>query len=326
MIKYIKPINTSFRTEFFLSLKDLKHGRIISLNFLESDESDQGSNDAASGDDYNDSNESSYCSIVDSCTREDIINGYIRINKIEKLIAPQILSDDIKLLISLFYRNLPYFNATIINEEQKRQLIKLLLQNGLFNSTQNVKFELLFDAKSNDYSAAKFHEICDNIADILVIFENTKGSIYGYFSRHPFIKSKPDPSWMGVDGFILFRLKSNVEQYPTANSHYRDISKTEPEVIINMNTPKVFNGDRSYSPGMIRYNEKEVPSTFIYPTLKIADKCNVKDSNLCHHNYEYRHLGIEICGTMEEVNTVNCLHAWSFTIENYQRHQQLDQK
>ena len=262
--------------------------------------------------------ESSYCSIPDNCIRIDIVNGYIRQNKIDQLIHPQILSNDIKSLISMYYRYLAHFNTTMIDENQKLQLLKLLIKEKLFNSVNNVKINLLFDAKSNNYSASKFHEICDNIPDILVIIQTTTGSIYGFFSRPPYQNDRLYLKYWSYNEktFVMFRLSSDIENYSNIDSMYRDTSKTKPGRTYNMNTPKVFTIDKGYT--TLQYDLNMGPCTFGVPMLKIADKCNRYQSNTCHHDYNYGDLGIEICGTMEEIGGINCWNSWAFTVDNYQ--------
>eukprot|EP01084_Bolivina_argentea_P293378 504549_1 len=264
--------------------------------------------------DTSDSNESeSYCSIPDNCIRTDIVFGYIHLT-IEPLLSSIVVPMDIKSLISIYYRYIPYFNASIINHQQKLTLIKLLIQKELFRSSNKFTFKLLFDAKTNNFSSQKFHEACDNKSDILVIIKNTTGSIYGYYSRFPFDKN--GPACAAGEDFMIFRLESDINEYSSANSMYRNMSRIDPEIISNMKIPKVF--DANFIAAAPEYDDKNGPSISGCPTIRIMDKCNIKDSNQCYHMYRQNFLGVEICGTMTETAEVNCLHSWSFTVENYQ--------
>jgi hypothetical protein len=51
---------------------------------------------------------------------------------------------------------------------------------------ENFEFKLIFDTENDGFTAAKFHEKCDLIENILVVVENTKSERFGGFTSLKF--------------------------------------------------------------------------------------------------------------------------------------------
>ena len=84
--------------------------------------------------------------------------------------------------------NLPEFNeesllekSTILQNSEEEKLIKDMISN--FKSK---KFRLLFRATRDGDSANKFHSICDNYKNLIVLIETIKGYRFGGFTSNKF--------------------------------------------------------------------------------------------------------------------------------------------
>jgi hypothetical protein len=57
---------------------------------------------------------------------------------------------------------------------------------------ENISLNLIFDTEKDGFTAAKFHEKCDLIENILVVFESTEGERFGGFTSLSFDTANKD--------------------------------------------------------------------------------------------------------------------------------------
>ena len=258
-------------------------------------------------DDYSEytSTEESECDIIHNCTRKDIVIAYIHyIETYFKLSIPHEITE----ICSSYFRYLPYINSEILRENEKHSLIKLFLDKQTYLSSKKMKFNLLFNAKQYDFSASKFHEICDNAGSVLTIIENNYGNVFGVYSSKAWDKSNKCDF---VQEFFIFKLRSLRKQF---SDHWHSDAK----IMYNLDKPKIFEPQWG---GYPEYLENYGPCFTGCAYIRIKDKCNKTNDNLCGHYYDRcgGNLGFEICGATELGGSgCNSLNEWDFTVINYE--------
>lgn len=70
--------------------------------------------------------------------------------------------------------------STIIWKEETKKILLNFFQNDTYFRIKEIKN--LYRASVYDFSAEKFHELCDGIPNTLVLVKNSKGSICGGFT------------------------------------------------------------------------------------------------------------------------------------------------
>eukprot|EP01084_Bolivina_argentea_P140233 246599_1 len=252
-------------------------------------------------------------SIMDNSIRNDIVFGFIRLH-IEKSLQ-LIIPDEIKSVCALYYRYYHYINSSILNESEKIELIKILLEQKVYKSTKKMTFNLIFNTENDGFSAKEFHSKCDDKNGTLTIIENDYGNVFGAYSWIPFTKiHKKCYDYYSTEDrpFFLFRIRCLKTEF-----EHNWWTPNRDGILTGLDKPKVF---RSTYGGHPEFGDKYGPS-FSSPLLmnfRILDNCNVEDENMCYHAYERGSLGFQLCGVDELGGGVNCWHQWYFKVRNYE--------
>eukprot|EP01084_Bolivina_argentea_P107765 192649_1 len=108
----------------------------------------------------------------------------------------------LKYLITAFSKHIIDSNILTISEDM--QFIQLL-QSQLSNIV-SINFKLLFRASEHNYSASKFHKLCDNHRPTLTIIKNEFNHIFGGYSS---IKWSSNNTSNEDTNSFLFLIRSN---------------------------------------------------------------------------------------------------------------------
>ena len=108
--------------------------------------------------------------------REMIVFYFIRKNF--EVVEQRLVPSELKYIIQQFAMNL--IESEIISMQQQSKFIDLLRNN--IKDIDDKKFILLYRASQNEYSASKFHELCDNYTPTLTIIKTNYGAICGGYT------------------------------------------------------------------------------------------------------------------------------------------------
>ena len=182
---------------------------------------------------------------------ELLVSYFIRIHILSKYSSMTIPSD-IQQLIQQFAEKC--MGSKIITDDEEHRFIQLLLSKkpSLFNEKE---FQLLYRASENDYSARKFHNLCDNKGATLVIVQSEFGNIFGGYTSIPWKTTKRD-------GEITFAKDETAFLFIIRND---DKPEEEPQIFDILEKKKM---------NAILYTNDCGPVFGNGYSLKITDKCN----------------------------------------------------
>ena len=109
----------------------------------------------------------------------------------------------IKYLISQFSDRIIASNILkILSIAQDLEFVQLLT-----TKLPSIKaLKLLYRASQNDYSANRFHKLCDNKGPTITIIKSNWGNIFGGYASMPWIST---PGWRMDENTFLFLIKSD---------------------------------------------------------------------------------------------------------------------
>ena len=192
------------------------------------------------------------------------------------------------------------FSRKLLSNKQDLGLYKLIS-----TKLSNIhRFNLLFRASDHEYSAAKFHEYCDNKGPTITIIQSNWGNIFGGYTSKSW---KSDNSMIRDENAFLFLIKSD------------DIS-------LESKCPLLLELQEFYVQWAIEGHSADGP-VFGAHDIRIVDKCNKKikkqnnEYNICevsHSNQRaYIHpLVKNICGGNIKVD--NVLNEYLFQVIDYE--------
>eukprot|EP01084_Bolivina_argentea_P067981 123716_1 len=151
-----------------------------------------------------------------------------------------------------------------------------LLTSKLGAKINKNKFNLLYRASENNYSASSFHKLCDDSSPTLVIIKNNFGYIFGGYTT-----AKWAGIWYASEDAFLFVIRTG------------DIAESCPKLIESVNNKNT----------VWRY-ENDGPSFGAGRAIHIVDQCDIKHStsynffdpvDIAAQAFQYK--GNELCGS-----------------------------
>ena len=190
----------------------------------------------------------------------------------------------LKSIIQLFSRRT--IESKIITIQEDMEFIKLI-SSKLTNIKQ---FKLLYRSSEHEYSAKKFHQLCDGHGPTITIIENQFGNVFGGYTK------------------IEWKTATYCDTYYGA--HWEDVESDKTAFLFVIRSkdqlqkvPDIFEyQDHVEQDNAVRHNEGYGPIFGDGPSIRINDKCNVlfshtyipEDEERCFMSYN--HDGQELCG------------------------------
>eukprot|EP01083_Nonionella_stella_P170303 579275_1 len=135
-----------------------------------------------------------------SVTRSELLVDWFIRTHIEMYVPMEIKS-----VITAFSH--PHLDSNMLSTSEQFALLQLLSE----SKVKHMDFELLYRASEHEFSALKFHELCDGMAPTVTIIETEFGNVFGGFTSVPW---SSQTQWENdVDAF-LFLLRSNEATQP----------------------------------------------------------------------------------------------------------------
>ena len=190
-------------------------------------------------------------SLLPATKLELIIWFYIR-TVYERKSTSKEVPDDIKFLIKQFAKYT--IGSSILSNEHEIAFLNKLSSMKKMSDIHEREFKLLYRASDHEYSAERFHKLCDGHSPTFVIVHNNYGNIFGGYTTVP---------WKSAGGFqedndaFLFVIESNDKK---------------------IDTPKIYEMHPSGG-WSVSFNGKEGPLFGGGYSIRISDKCNEFDVN-----------------------------------------------
>ncbi|KAM6892547.1 interferon-induced protein 44-like, partial [Xenentodon cancila] len=115
----------------------------------------------------------------------------------------------------------------------------------------SVRLKLLYQASVHGFTAAAFHQRCDNVAPTVSVGYNASGYVFGGYTRRPFCQSG---QYVNDEQAFLFTFSgAKLSTFPTSNPPYalKMVSNSGPYfgealVLLSGNTTAVYSNPGSY--------------------------------------------------------------------------------
>ena len=174
-------------------------------------------------------------------------------------------------------------------------------------------FQLLYRASEHEYSAEKFHQLCDGHGPTLIIIENQFGNVFGGYTKVKWTKGD-----IQFGGYV-----ENVERDETA---FLFVIRSKNKL---QKVPDIFEYQKhQHGDYAVAHNEGYGPIFGNAPSIKINDKCNVELSwSFIPKDHErgfmsYNHNGQELCGGWTASKRPSMIDSYGFNqryfIEDYE--------
>ena len=133
-----------------------------------------------------------------------LIYGYIREN-IEMIHKDMEIPIDIKKLIQRFFGLI--FNSKILTFMEQINFLNLISKDNI-PDIGKTKLNLLYRGSEHEFSAAKFHELCDDKGPTFTFICSQFGNVFGGYTNISW-RSDDDGVYMKDDKAFLFLIRSN---------------------------------------------------------------------------------------------------------------------
>ena len=224
--------------------------------------------------------------------RELLVDGYMRNNSNSISVFPASVKD------SCFAFSNSSINTKILTFDEESMLNDILTKQL---KEKKVGYKLLFRASEHEYSAAKYHELCDDIPSILVIIQNEHKHIFGGYCSISLQEKHSRDHYKGDKNAFLYLLRSS-----NPDASIPKIYEVKPNA----------NGFNM----AIWYSKKKGPCFGAGQEIEIVDKCDKVKQSYSRPGYGY-HIDKtdEICGGGDTyTNSDGNGKMWKYLVLDYE--------
>eukprot|EP01084_Bolivina_argentea_P202904 346594_1 len=220
-----------------------------------------------------------------------LVYGWIRKQKGSFVRIPECVTD-----LCLMYFGSLLFDSNILTFHENCNLDRILKEEIFFDSGYIVKtmeYKLLYRASEHNYSATKFHELCDNKPSTVVIIKNEYKHVFG--------------------GYCSVSIDTRTRRYTTDESAFLFLLRS---VNNKIKVPIVYNIYKKECDMAVCYDPDAGPCFGWGHDIEITDQCDQSASSYCRPEMYQKQQTNELCGG-DNYNSWDGDN-WSFKVLEYE--------
>jgi hypothetical protein len=191
-------------------------------------------------------------------------------------------------------------SSNMITMTEDIEFVELLLQSKLELFEQK-QFKLLYRGSENEFSAKRFHELCDNHGPTICLIKSNFGNIFGGYTS---IK------W-AANSYNMYQ--------------YQKISHKDIDAFLFLIRDQSNNNKKAQGPEIFEcikddsvYHLKSNGPSFGFADIRISDECNNITSHTRSNSYNHHGIKAPICGQSADSDPSNKTRPGFFYVLDYE--------